>query len=117
MKIIKAIPVIFYTEDSGREPVRLWLQELDREDRRRIGADIRSVQIDWPIGYPLVSPLGHKLWEVRTALDNRIARVIFILHNGAMVLLHGFIKKTQKTPQGELELALKRAKKVMMEEK
>jgi phage-related protein len=115
MKPMKIIPVEFFQELSGNVPVRKWLRDLSRDDRRIIGSDIRTVQVDWPIGYPLVSPLGHKLWEVRSDLDNRIARIIFILHNGTMVLLHGFIKKSQKTPLSDIELALKRAKKYISE--
>ena len=50
-------------------------------------------------------------WEVRSNLDRgRIARVIFCVHDGQMVLLHGFMKKTQKTPKGDLDLATKRMK-------
>lgn len=117
MILIKRIPVRFYKETSGNEPVRKWLFELNDDDRKIIGRDIASVQIDWPIGLPLVRPLGHKLWEVRSDLDNRIARVIFIMHNGFMVLLHGFIKKTQQTPKSDIELALKRTRKIVEEER
>ncbi len=67
----------------------------------------------WPIGMPLCRPLGGGLWEVRTGLTrNRIARVLFCATQGHMVLLHGFIKKTQKTPQAELELPRTRQKEV-----
>ena len=104
------IPVSFYKEQSGREPVREWLWELEKEDRKRIGEDIRMVQIDWPIGEPLVKPFGNGLWEIRTKLQNKIARIFFVFKMGHIILLHGFIKKTQKTPPEELKLALKRAK-------
>lgn len=112
MEFIKVIPVIFYQEESGNEPVRDWLLNLSNEDRKIIGRDIRIVQIDWPIGSPLVKPLGNKLWEIRSDLDNRISRVLFVFDDGTIVLLHGFIKKTQKTPQHEIDLAKKRAKKL-----
>lgn len=102
----------FYREASGKEPVRDWLYELSDGDRKIIGRDIRTVQIDWPIGQPLVKSLGEKLWEIRSSLDNRIARVIFVFEHGEMILLHGFIKKTQKTPTNELDLARRRAKKI-----
>ena len=60
---------------------------------------------------PLVSSLGRELWEVRSSLPRgRIARVIFCVARGQMVLLHGFIKKTQKTPRHDLDVALKRSK-------
>jgi len=110
MEFIKIIPVYFYQEESGNEPVREWLKSLSGDDRKTIGKDIRVVQVDWPVGSPLVKPLGHSLWEVRSKLDNRISRVLFVFHEGAIILLHGFIKKTQKTPQQEIDLARKRAK-------
>lgn len=59
---------------------------------------------------PLVKHMGAGLWEVRIRLDNRIARVLFVLSGSTMVLLHGFIKKQQKTPKDELELAHERYK-------
>ena len=94
-------------------PVRDWLLSLSAADRKAIGDDIRTVEFGWPIGMPLCRALkGHKgLWEIRTNLsDGRIARVFFCAHEGAMVLLHGFIKKTQKTPTKELETAQRRMK-------
>ncbi len=69
-----------------------------------------KVQYCWPIGMPLVRSLGHGLWEVRSRLDDRIARVIFHVEGKKMLLLHGFIKKTQKTPTHELDIALNRKK-------
>jgi phage-related protein len=110
MEFIKIIPARFYQEESGKEPVREWLYKLSPEDRKIIGRDIRIVQIDWPVGSALVKPLGDGLWEVRSRLDNRIARVLFVFDDGAIILLHGFIKKTQKAPQQEIDLARKRAK-------
>lgn len=101
--------VEFYKDHSGRQPVRKWLLDIDQKDRKIIGYDMKLVQNGWPIGMPLVRSLGNKLWEVRIDLDNRIARVIFIVDDGCMVLLHGFIKKSQKTPKSEIDLACKRA--------
>ena len=106
---IKRLPAYFYRLGSGREPVREWLKELEREDRKTIGEDIKDVEFSWPIGMPLVRPLGRELWEVRSSLlRGRIARVLFCVEEGRMMLLHGFIKKTQKTPQRDIDLALKR---------
>ena len=69
------------------------------------------VEFAWPLGLPLVRPLGRSLWEVRSSLtQGRIARIIFCASGGQMVLLHGFIKKTQATPTQEIDLALKRMK-------
>ena len=103
----KRIPAIFFRTEAGGEPVREWLKSLSRADRRQIGADIMTVEFGWPIGMPVCRPLGHGLYEVRTSLSgNRIARVLFYVDKlGRMVLLHGFIKKTQKVPVDELNLA------------
>ncbi len=83
------------------------------EDRKIIGEDIKDVEFSWPTGMPLVRSLGKGLWEVRSDLtQGRIARVLFCVQHGRMVLLHGFIKKTQKTPDADLELALKRRRDI-----
>ena len=105
----KRFPARFYEAASGREPVRDWLRDLDPPARRVVGLDIKRVEYGWPIGMPLCRSLGRGLWEVRSDLrDKRIARVIFAERDGAMVLLHGFIKKTQQTPPGEIEIAMRR---------
>jgi phage-related protein len=91
--------------------VREWLKGLEADERKLLGEDIKDVEFSWPIGMPLVRSLGRELWEVRSNLPHgRIARVIFCVEQGGMVLLHGFIKKTRKTPQRDIELALKRKK-------
>lgn len=110
---MKRPPAVFYALPTGREPVREWLRALDRDDRKIIGEDIKDVEFSWPIGMPLCRALSEGLWEVRSdLLQGRIARVIFCVHGGRMVLLHGFVKKTQKTPAAALELALKRRKDI-----
>ncbi|NIJ41429.1 phage-related protein [Parvibaculum indicum] len=110
---VKRIPAIFYRTGRGAEPVRDWLKGLNKADRLLIGADIKTVEFGWPIGMPTCRPLGDGLHEVRTNLTNgRIARVIFFVRRGKMVLVHGFIKKTQKTPKPDLDLARKRKKEV-----
>ena len=87
--------------------------DLPSADRRIVGKDIQKVEFGWPIGMPYCRPLGHGLWEVRSDLsDGRIGRVIFMIADGGMVLLHGFVKKTQKTPAGEINLALKRKREL-----
>jgi len=104
----KRIPAIFYRTEAGGEPVREWLKGLpSREDRRRIGYDIETVEFGWPVGMPACRPLGDGIYEVRTDLArNRVARVLFYIDKrGRMVLLNGFIKKSQRTPKGDLELA------------
>ena len=105
----KKITGRFYTKAGGRKPVRDWLLALSKEDRRVIGRDIQKVEFGWPIGMPYCRAFGYGLWEVRSDLiGGRIARVIFCIVNGEMVLLHGFEKKTQKTPPRDIELALRR---------
>lgn len=110
---MKRLPASFYQLPSGREPVRQWLKALDEADRKIIGEDIKDVEFSWPIGMPLVRPLGHGLWEVRSDItQGRIARVIFCIHMDHMVLLHGFIKKTRKTPEADLALARTRKREI-----
>ena len=106
---LKRLPASFYRSDSGREPVREWLKGLEPEERKAIGEDIKDVEFSWPIGMPLVRSLGRELWEVRSSLPRgRIARILFCVDQGRMVLLHGFIKKSQKTSRHDIDLALKR---------
>jgi phage-related protein len=110
----KRVPAIFFRTEAGGEPVRNWLRGLGSpEDRKRIGEDIKTVEFGWPIGMPVCRPLGDGIYEVRTSLaQNRIARVLFYIDKkGRMVLLHGFMKKTQKTRDEDLELAKSNKKK------
>lgn len=105
--------VAFYRSRSGAEPVREWPKNLPAEDRRTLGRELRLIELGWPIGMPLCRPLGGGLWELRSALPgNRIARVFFCATAGHMVLLHAFIKKTQKPPASELDLARRRQKEI-----
>lgn len=109
----KKIAARFYQSASGRMPVRDWILELDPEDRREIGKDIQKVEFGWPIGMPYCRSLGRGLWEVRSNISSgRIARTLFCITGGDMALLHGFVKKTQKTPLPEIELALRRKKEL-----
>ena len=117
MKILQAV---FYKSLSGKEPVRDWLMKLDKQDRKTIGEDIATLEFSWPVGKPKCSPMTGNagLYEVRSNLSSgRIARVLFVLIGSRMVLLHGFIKKTQKTPPKELKLAVTRMKEVQSHEK
>lgn len=104
--------VAFYQEPSGNEPVRKWLKGLDKETRQIIGEDLKRVQYRWPLGMPLVRPMGSGLFEIRSTLVNRIARILFVLHSDKIVLLHGIIKKTEETPSQDLSLAKKRAENI-----
>jgi len=107
----KKLGAVFYRTEMGVELVRDWLKELSKADKKTIGEDIKTVQFGWPLGMPLVDSLGHGLWEVRSRLaGGRIARILFFMDSSTMVLVNGFIKKTQKTPSAELDLARKRKK-------
>lgn len=111
-KRTEALEVYFYKTSSGNEPVREWLKDLPKEDKRTIGFDIKTVQYGYPIGMPLTRVLygTNGLEEVRSNVSNGIARVIFYVEDNSMVLLHAFIKKSQKTPQKDLDVAIKRYK-------
>ena len=111
----KIINVLFFRTPSGREPVREWMLKLGKDDRYTIGVDLKTVEFGWPLGMPLVRSMKNydQLWEVRSGISgNRIARVLFTVHDSRMVLLHGFIKKMQKTPKSDLELADDRRREV-----
>ena len=110
---LKPIPLAFWKSATGNEPVRDWLRDLPREDQRSIGRNIATVQFGWPVGLPLCRPMSGGLWELRALLPSRReARVLFGLREGMLVALHAFIKKTQKTPSGEMALARKRWKEL-----
>lgn len=113
MKAERPLNVVFFKTDAGNEPVREWLKELPKDDRKIVGADILTVQYAWPVGKPLVDNLGDGIWEVRSRLANRVARTLFAVVDEEIVLLHGFIKKQQKTPQHELDLAKKRKRQYL----
>ncbi len=102
------LDVVFYKTEAGNEPVREWLKSLPREDRRIIGEDIKTAQYGWPLGMPLIRKIGRGLWEVRSNVSSGIARVFFTVKDSLMILLHGFVKKSQKTPQNELGTAHRR---------
>ena len=106
------LDVRFFCTDAGKEPVREWLKELTPIDRKAIGEDIKTVQFGWPLGMPLADHLGGDIWEVRVKLNNRIARILFVLEGKTMVLLHSFIKKQQATPKPDLDLARDRLKQL-----
>ncbi|MBN8925557.1 MAG: hypothetical protein BGO51_01590 [Rhodospirillales bacterium 69-11] len=107
------IPAYFYRSATGAEPVLDWLRSLPAEDRRVIGTDLATVQFGWPVGMPLCRSLGRGLWEVRSTLPSRrIARLIFFVDEGRIGIVHGFIKKTQKTPDADLDIAYRRMKEM-----
>lgn len=104
--------VHFYRTDAGVEPVRDWLRSLPHSERKIIGEDLKTVQIGWPLGMPLVRKMDKNLWEVRIILPGKIARILFTVIGEHMVLLHGFIKKSQTTPKDDLQTAWNRLKQI-----
>lgn len=110
--IVIALSVCFFQTDTGNEPVRQWLRDLEPEDRKMIGEDVKTVQFGWPLGMPLVRKMGRDLWEIRITLPQRIARVLFTVADAKMILLHGFIKKSRATPQADLDLAKDRLRQL-----
>ena len=105
-------PVRFYQSDSGREPAKDWLKRLPRPSRKVIGRDVLTLQLGWPLGMPLARKLEKDLWEVRTRLDSKNARIIFTIQDDVIVLLHGFIKKSRKMPLSDLRVARRRLGKL-----
>ena len=109
----KKIQARFYLTASGGNPVRDWIMDMSDDDKKLVGRAIQLVEFGWPIGMPYSRKLENDLWEVRANLTSgKIARVIFTLCGDEMVLLHGFVKKTQQTPLSELETARGRLKDV-----
>lgn len=113
MPALKKLPAAFYATAGGNEPVRAWLRSLEEEDRRIIGRDIATAEFGLPVGMPLCRSLGRGLWEIRSTMSSRrIAGVIFAVADERMVLLHGFVKNSRKTPKPDLDLAEKRLKEI-----
>ena len=108
----KPFKVVFYKTENGKEPVREWLQTLTKPERKSIGEDIKTCQWGWPLGMPIVKKMDKDIWEVRSKLKNKISRVFLTKLGNNLVLLHGFIKKTQKTPLNEMNLARERLRKL-----
>lgn len=96
--------VRFFKTSSGREPVRVWLKQLPKDDRKKLGEDIKTVQFGWPIGLPLVRKMGARLWEIRSMVSSGTVRILFTIDGNILVLLHAFIKKTEKTLKRNLEI-------------
>ncbi|GAB2908082.1 hypothetical protein GCM10027093_52520 [Paraburkholderia jirisanensis] len=99
VQLVAVLGVRFFRTATGNEPVRDWLKELNPQDRKTIGEDIKTVQFGWPLGMPLVRKMNRDLWEVRVSLHKRIARILFTVVDLEMILLHAFIKKSQSTPK------------------
>ena len=104
---------IFFKTDLGNEPLKKWLsrkKNFTENERKVIMADINAVRQDWKLclNKQLVKSLEQGLWEIRSRLSDRSVRIFFTRKDNLMVLLHGFVKKTQEIPKGELKTARKR---------
>jgi phage-related protein len=110
----KTLTVYFYRTPVGNEPVREWFKQRTQEEKKAIGEDIKAVEYTWPVGYPQVTKLDKNLWEVRTNLPDGTSRVLFTIWEKYMVLLHGIIKKSQKTPKQDLDHAKKLRNRVQV---
>jgi phage-related protein len=108
MKSSGHFQIIFYASEYGKEPVRKLLQSLKDKDKKIVGEDIKTLQYGWPIGMPLSKKVDTDLWEIRSKLDDHILRIFFSVIGTTMVLLHGFEKKSNKTPLSEIQTARKR---------
>lgn len=107
---IEVWSIEYYVSDGGASPVREWLGQLDTKTRARFQWSLDQLQArNVQARYPLVRHLEGKLWEVREESQTNIFRIIYFFYTGQrIVLLHGFQKKTQKTPSKEIEIAAKR---------
>lgn len=114
MPVDRPIPVVFFRLDSGHEPVREWLKGMNRTNRKSVGEDIMTLQFGWSVGMPLARKVDDGLWEIRSHVSSGIARTFFTIFKRKIVLLHGFIKKSQKTPSNELATAKRRLTKLRL---
>ena len=106
----KKFKINFFETVNGRQPVREFLLELTKEDRKELGGDIKVVQESFPVGLPLVRKLKPDLWEIRSYIKDGICRVFFTFYEEKIILLHAIIKKTQKTLPREIDVAVERLK-------
>jgi phage-related protein len=109
---LKRIQAFFFMTEGGREPVREWLRQLDRDDRRELGRSLMTLEFGWPIGMPLSRSMGGGLHELRASISgNREARIFFYVdRRERLILLHAFNKRSRSTPKRELDLARERMK-------
>lgn len=110
--------VNYYTDETGEQPVKEWVKSLDDKLRLKVyrAFDLLE-QFNLNLKAPYVKPLEDKLYELRIKDQKGIYRVIYFAHTGKeFIMLNGFVKKTQKTPKKELELAKVRMKEVLENE-
>ncbi|HZO33084.1 MAG TPA: type II toxin-antitoxin system RelE/ParE family toxin [Chloroflexota bacterium] len=102
--------VEFYVDDDGESPVETFIESLDLKTQGRFEWSIEQLRIrNVSAREPLVKKLTGRLWELREESRTNIYRVIYCFFSGRrIILLHGFQKKTQRTPRGEIEIAERR---------
>lgn len=109
----KVLTARFYATSSGAMPVREWLLSLSKKDRIEVGSDIANIEYNWPVGPPQCKSVGGGMFEVRSRISHgRMARVLFFIQKDELFLLHGFIKKTQKTSRQDVDLEKKRKREM-----
>jgi phage-related protein len=107
------VPLAFFRTAAGGESVREWLQDLPREERKKLGEGLKELEYGWPIGMPLSRPMGEGLQELRVSLESRReARVLFVVQDEQLIALHAFVKKSAKTPKADLDLARQRQREL-----
>jgi phage-related protein len=99
VQLVAVLVIRFFRTATGNEPVRDWLKELNAQDRKTIGEDIKTVQFGWPLGMPLVRKMSRDLWEVRVNLHKRIARILFTVVDVEMIL-HTHSSKNRREHRG-----------------
>lgn len=104
----KKIQAIFFKSRSGREPVREFLQGLSKEEKKKVGEDIKACETGWPLGEPICKKLRDRIYEVRTSVRRGAIRVFFSIEECFMLLLHAVWKKRQKADEDDIRLAIRR---------
>ncbi|MGI8854791.1 MAG: type II toxin-antitoxin system RelE/ParE family toxin [Thermomicrobiales bacterium] len=110
--------IVFYVEESGQEPVRAFLQSLDPKTQTRFSWSIEQLRIrNTQAREPLGRHLEGKLWEIREESGTNIYRIMYFFFTGRrIVFVHGFQKKTRKTPRREIDTALERMQRFIRRE-
>lgn len=105
-----AYKVDYYLSSSGENPAKIFLDSISERERAKVFRIFQNIQI-----YGLQSVLPHlkklsgtSLWEIRVLGKDSIRIIYAILIENTVLILHGFMKKTKRTPEGEIHLAEKR---------
>ena len=106
--------VVFFVDEKGSSPIREFLQSLDLKTQARFAWSIEQLRIrNVRAQEPLVRHLDGKLWELREESSTNIYRLLYFFFSGRrIVFVHGFQKKTQKTPPREVKVARNRMREV-----